>query len=156
MGLESLFEPKCSIPLYLQPNVDIAQKCGEIDGIILCVVVSLFVIILGYVSYNNVIPVNRATDEEKIANEQKQYFVLSVCGAILFIIWIIIPALFGFYSRRVWLGQDFQVQELMKSGFTRQEAIEQTQALYQPNLQADAIKKLSTSVRSGIQIVVPL
>lgn len=155
MGIESIFEPKCSMPLYLQSDSDMAQKCGRIDGIIFSIILSVFVGIFGYASYINAEPKANATAEEIANAKQKRYFILGICGGILILTWGLIPLISGFYSKRVWLGYDSEVKRLMDIGMSKNQAIQQVQALYQANIQAEAIRNMST-IRPGLQIVVPV
>ena len=111
------FIPYCIKPIFLHPNIEDAKKCGLINGFIYSALLTLLILIIGgryYLIQEN--------------NEMKKKIMYSiVIGLIL--LWTVIPFISRFGAGTMWTGYQSSIDDLLRQGFTRQEAIAFLQGL---------------------------
>lgn len=108
--MSSFFAPYCIKPVYMLDSSNKAGNCGFINGIVYSFIFTIIIIIAGikfYISYEN---------------NNRKYIVYGL-GAIISIIWIIVP-IFLYYSRKtIWKGYDDSKKELRSQGYNKMEIL---------------------------------
>lgn len=142
MSLETLFEPRCKVPTYLQTDVGLVERCGRISGWIGFTIAGLIILFfaVNYYRNPNVKMSTPPTDEELKQQQQYRMYVVGIAIVVLVLLWFGTVGLGGFFARRKWEGYNHEVSQLISQGYDRKSAIAQVQSLYQTEKQAEAIR----------------
>jgi hypothetical protein len=142
MRLDAIIEPRCKVPTYLQTDIGIVERCGEIGGYISSVVVTLIILFLAYGWYSkSPTPLSNPPSQEDLDRiKSHQHMVIGITLIGLVLIWVGTIAAYKFFARREWEGYQHEVDSLVSQGYDRKGAIAQVQALRQTEVQADAIR----------------
>lgn len=150
-SLETIFEPRCKVPTYLQTDVGIVEKCGRIGGWIGFVIITIIVILFAIKYYQNpgVKLSEPPTKEELQQQQQYRMIVIGITIVIIVLLWFGLVGLGGFFARRKWEGYNYEVEQLISQGYDRKSAIGQVQSLYQTEKQAEAIRYAGDRIGSS-------
>ena len=141
--MTSIFDPRCSIPYFLQTDQSIVERCGSVGGVVTVIVLICILLIMSagfYVKYKSETGKIVPFDETR-RNRIRRMFLIKII-IILFIgilSVIFIPKLSAFFSLNSWKSSQYQIQQYMNSGLTREQAIAKMQSLYQSQMEVDAI-----------------
>lgn len=139
--MASIIDPRCSIPLFLLEDKNIAINCGKIEGYVLAFILTILILIVCGVIYYFYM--------RKVDYKYKLLFIVSV-GVILLLLWFGFPVLNGWLDGRKWMGYNEQIGSYIKQGFTRDQAIKKLQELYQTNIQANAINNAGYAIGNSL------
>lgn len=152
--MEGFINPKCNVPLFALPTIDDAKECGSTGGTIFAVILTLIIVIVcGVLIYKNHNPTPKPnTPQEKVKGVTTMDMVYGGVGLGLIILsWMYIPSLMSWTRGRSWEGYNAQIESFVKSGSTREQAINKVQELYQATMQAQAIENAGRNISRGMQ-----
>lgn len=127
------FLPYCIKPVFIHTNEKDVGTCGMVNGFIYAGTLSL-VILIGGIRYY--IKANTA--------ESKRNIIYSIIGLLL-VAWILIPIITRQSSINMWYGFQDSIRELMKQGYTFQEAVVLLQGMSQ-NAQLGVLNNISSMI----------
>jgi hypothetical protein len=138
--MASLIDPQCGIPTFNMSSVIVAEQCGKYNGYIFSIVVSIIILIVSIFMYES------SNLEKDINKPKKRNNVILIIGGVLIMLSWTAPFILGFIGKRKWQSYDLQVQELVKTGVSQQDAIKQVQAIWTSKLQANAIRGAGSDI----------
>ncbi len=132
------FWPTCVKPLYIQEDMNKAETCGLINGLVYCFFFTITTLVFaGRFWY-------KETDE--IMKKRILYIAIAVIAAA----WIIVPIFSKFSNKTLWKGYDESINDLIAQGYTRQEAIRMVQGFGEASGDA-LLKNVGAVVFAGKQ-----
>jgi hypothetical protein len=138
----NFIDPRCSTPLFRITDSSLAKSCGKLSGYYTSIFFSIFLsIIYGMYLYYLKNRYNYYNDNEKNDeyNQSKQT-ATTVFICVLVLLWIGLPILSGYYNVKLWEGFQYQINEFMKDGLTRQAALDKLEVV-------ESAKNLASSIR---------
>ena len=155
--MSNLIDPRCSVPTFQQTDLYVVERCGRLSGYFTASILSLFLIvgsIVLFVSINKKGTVDETKEQIDKRNKNKITYNI-ITGVSLFLllvaIWFGIPKLISFFNKREWQGAQSEISELMKQGYSRQDAISKIQSLYETNIKAQATRSIGTNISDAIR-----
>jgi hypothetical protein len=152
--------PNCTLPLYLQPDIESARICSSwssylksclpLTGIILILFLGLRFIV-GSMIYKGVFS---QSEEQKKEEEKKKetyniwlYVIFSV---ILILLWILVPIFAGTYGKIEWEGYQQEKNIYINQGSTEKEALDRVASNYNSEKLRKAIRMSGNNRNNGL------
>ena len=139
--MTNFIDPRCSTPIFRMDDISLAKSCGKLSGYYICIFVSIFFTVI-YGIYRFILnnQYNFHGDIDKYNQNIKTANIVFICALI--ILWIIGPILSGYLNEKSWEGYKYQIEQLVKDGISKQEAIDKIESTYNS-------KQLASSMRSS-------
>lgn len=130
--MSSLIDSRCcSVPTFQQTNLATVENCGKLNGYIGAAIFSVFIIALAIYLYIQVNKKDPDPEKQKDKNKVMKNILITIGLIILLLIlWLGLPALNVFFSRRQWQEYQAQIDDLIAQGMSRTQALEKIQSIY--------------------------
>lgn len=146
--MSNLIDPRCGAPSFLMDNEGIAAMCGRYGGYIIAGILSLIIVGVSIAKYNS--SLGNDVDEKGNPATKKDWRYLIAGGAGLLVIWLVIPWLLGWFSKRSFQTSQIEIDNYMKAGMTRQQALDKMTSIYQSQIQASATRDAGGMVAGAL------
>lgn len=133
---------KCAVPTYMMPARDVAVSCGKQNGMVTAIiltVITFFILLLG--------EKEEGGEKKTELRWQRAFIGTPLVGLASYLLF---PWLFGMSNGSQWEASQAQIEEYMRGGFTRAEALKQMQKMKMAQMQADATRDAGTSISAAI------
>lgn len=147
----SFINPTCNMPLFQQVDSNIVANCARLNGYIISSIISIILIITIIILLTKM--KKKENEKNKKYSNRRKYVLIGIgiCILIVVLAWLFIPMLSSWIDRRRWQGYQYQIEALMKNGYTRQKAMSKIQSLYQTNEQANALRDGASDIANSIR-----
>jgi succinate dehydrogenase hydrophobic anchor subunit len=133
-----MLDTTCFIPTYAMDSKETAEKCATQGGRITAAIITFIIIILilsTYYSANK--KYDEAVDKENVRKPNIAIYLI-IGGILIAITWLTMPALTRFFSEVRWTQNETMINNYMKQGMTRAEAVNRISTLREAQAQRDA------------------
>lgn len=115
--MSQLFVPSCIKPIYLMDTIDDAHRCGLVNGVIYCSMLTPIILII----------------IERIHNKTEWFSgktLVYTTIIVLSLLWILVPIILYFGYGSMWIGYTQTLNSLISQGLSRIQAFEMLVQLF--------------------------
>lgn len=141
-------DPSCATPVFQMTDKNVAARCGQLDGYISAVILSIVVLVGGLIWYNKS---GEREEDGVIVYVDKNVNILYGMVALILLIILAVPYISSWISVVTYEGYQQQIKSLMKQGLSRKKALAQVQQLYQTEMQASATRQAGEDIASALR-----
>jgi Na+/melibiose symporter-like transporter len=133
-----MLDTTCFIPTYAMDSKDTAERCATQSGNITAIIFTIIIIIVTLTMYLSAKKKYDDAENKNTVNKPNLIIYISISGLLIFISWLTIPFLSRLFSAMRWEQNETMINNYMKQGMTRAEAVNRISTLREAQAQRDA------------------
>ena len=138
----NFIDPRCSTPLFRINDSSLAKSCGRLSGYYLSIFASIFFSIV-YGMYLYFLNSKYYFDNNIDKYNQSKQTATTVFICVLILLWIGVPILSGYFNVKSWEGYQYQINEFIKNGLSKEAALDKIESTYNAENLARSIRMTS-------------
>ena len=133
-----MLDTTCFIPTYAMDSKDTVERCATQGGRITAAIFTFIIIIITISMYYSAMKKYDEATDKKTVSKPNIAIYLAISGMLIVITWLTMPALSRFFSMMRWNQNETMINNYMKQGMTRAEAVNRISTLREAQAQRDA------------------
>ena len=139
--IATFLNPACSVPLFQQSTMSNVLTCARINGFIGAFIFTLLLLIPIFFLVKTFKQKNHESTETYHKRRRWNIIWLSILGIIILLLWIFLPMINSWMNSKRWEGFQEQINSLVNNGYTRSQALDKIQSLYENKQKISAIQE---------------
>jgi uncharacterized membrane protein len=133
-----MLDTNCFIPTYAMDSIETVERCSSQSGRMIAIMFTIIIIIITLILYYTA-----ESEYEKAVNKEKAYkpnifIYLGIASIFIVLSWLLLPNAVKFFNTMRWKQNETMINNYIKQGMTRAEAVNRISTLREAQEQRDA------------------